>query len=88
MITIHGLTPRQLQLANLMWSCDTVAQHRTLVAALQGQDQRDAQGITEIILQEFLWENLHEDTESAGAAAAAVQRARRGPDQLRTVGST
>jgi hypothetical protein len=76
MITIHGLTKRQLKLAQLLWSVQDVDEHRLLIKSLQGRDRIDAQGLTEIMIQEFLWETLDEDWESKELSSTVIDRAR------------
>ena len=76
MITIHGLTKRQLKLAQLLWSVQDVDEHRLLIKSLQGRDRIDAHGITEIMIQEYLWENLDEDHESRELCDTVIDRAR------------
>ena len=76
MITIHGLSKRQIKLAQLLWSVQDVEQHRLLMQSLQGRDRVDAQGLTEIMIQEYLWENLDEDLESRELSSTVIDRAR------------
>ena len=76
MIAIQGLTKRQLKLAQLLWSVQDVAEHRLLMQSLQGRDRMDAQGLTEIMIQEFLWETLDEDWESRELSSTVIDRAR------------
>ena len=76
MITIYGLTDRQKKLAQLLWSTQDVEQYHTIMRQLQGRDRTDAAGITEIMIQEFLWETLDDDWESKELCAAAIDRAR------------
>ena len=76
MITIHGLSKRQIKLAQLLWSVQDVEQHRLLMQSLQGRDRVDAQGLTEIMIQEFLWETLDEDYESRELCSTVIDRAR------------
>ena len=76
MITIHGLSKRQIKLAQLLWSVQDVEQHRLLMQSLQGRDRVDAQGLTEIMIQEFLWETLDEDWESKELCHSVIDRAR------------
>jgi hypothetical protein len=76
MIEIHGLNPRQYKLADLLWSVQDVAQHQQLLRSLQGRDRIDAAGITEIMIQEYLWENLDEDYESREVCDTVIDRAR------------
>jgi hypothetical protein len=76
MIAIHGLSKRQLKLAQLLWSVQDVAEHRLLMQSLQGRDRMDAQGLTEIMIQEFLWETLDEDWESRELCSTVIDRAR------------
>jgi hypothetical protein len=76
MITIQGLTKRQLKLAQLLWSVQDVAEHRLLMQSLQGRDRIDAAGLTEIMIQEFLWETLDEDYESREVCDTVIDRAR------------
>jgi hypothetical protein len=76
MIAIQGLTKRQLKLAQLLWSVQDVAEHRLLMQSLQGRDRIDAAGLTEIMIQEFLWETLDEDYESREVCSDLIDRAR------------
>ena len=76
MIAIQGLSKRQLKLAQLLWSVQDVEQHRVLMQSLQGRDRIDAQGLTEIMIQEFLWETLDEDYESKDMSSTVIDRAR------------
>lgn len=76
MITIQGLTARQKKLAQLLWSVQDVEQYRVVMQSLQGRDRTDAQAITEIMVQEFLWETLDEDTESKELCASVIDHAR------------
>jgi|LakMenEpi03Aug12_release.lakeMendotaPanAssembly.Ray.scaffolds.fasta_scaffold05852_9 hypothetical protein len=76
MITIHGLSKRQIKLAQLLWSVQDVEQHRLLMQSLQGRDRVDAQGLTEIMIQEFLWETLDDDYESKELCHSVIDRAR------------
>ena len=76
MITIQGLSKRQLKLAQLLWSVQDVEQHMQLIKSLEGRDRIDAHGITEIMIQEFLWETLDEDWESKEVCSDLIDRAR------------
>ena len=76
MISIHGLSKRQHKLAQLLWSVQDVDEHRLLIKSLEGRDRIDAQGLTEIMIQEFLWETLDEDWESKDLCDTVIDRAR------------
>ena len=76
MISIHGLTKRQHKLAQLLWSMQDVEQHQQLIKSLEGRDRIDAHGLTEIMIQEFLWETLDEDWESRELCSTVIDRAR------------
>ena len=76
MISIHGLSKRQHKLAQLLWSVQDVEQHMQLIKSLEGRDRIDAHGITEIMIQEFLWETLDEDYESRELCDTVIDRAR------------
>ena len=76
MITIHGLSKRQHKLAQLLWRVQDVDEHRLLIKSLEGRDRIDAQGLTEIMIQEFLWETLDEDWESKDLCDTVIDRAR------------
>jgi hypothetical protein len=78
MIEIHGLNPRQYKLADLLWQTQDVEQYHVLLASLQGRDRIDAHGITEIMIQEYLWETLDEDLESRELSSTVIDRARGG----------
>ena len=76
MISIHGLSKRQHKLAQLLWRVQDVDEHRLLIKSLEGRDRIDAQGLTEIMIQEFLWETLDEDWESKDLCDTVIDRAR------------
>ncbi len=76
MIEIHGLNSRQYKLADLLWQTQDVEQYHVLLASLQGRDRIDAAGLTEIMIQEYLWENLDEDWESREVCHTVIDRAR------------
>ena len=76
MISIHGLSKRQHKLAQLLWSVQDVEQHMQLIKSLEGRDRIDAHGLTEIMIQEFLWETLDEDWESKELCSDVIDRAR------------
>ena len=76
MITIHGLSKRQHKLAQLLWRVQDVEQHMQLIKSLEGRDRIDAHGLTEIMIQEFLWETLDEDRESKDLCDTVINRAR------------
>ena len=55
MITIQGLTVRQQQLCELMWSCRDLAQVRSLIRALPTrEDQQSAETLMQVIIHESL----------------------------------
>ena len=76
MISIHGLSKRQHKLAQLLWSVQDVEQHMQLIKSLEGRDRIDAHGLTEIMIQECLWEALDEDWESKEVCSDLIDRAR------------
>jgi hypothetical protein len=76
MITISGLTARQKQLMDLLWSCNDLDQVHTLIRALPTvADRRDAVSLVTIATYESLEEDgLLDHWE--GAAREAIDRAR------------
>jgi hypothetical protein len=55
MITIQGLTVRQQQLCELMWSCRDLAQVRALIRALPTlEDRQSAETLMLLIVHETL----------------------------------
>ena len=57
MITIQGLTVRQQQLCELMWSCRDIEQVRTLIRALPTkEDRQSAETLMLLIVHETLEE--------------------------------
>lgn len=76
MISIHGLSKRQHKLAQLLWSVQDVEQHIQLIKSLEGRDRIDAHGLTEIMIQEFLWETLDDDEESQQVCSDLIDRVR------------
>lgn len=73
-IEIQGLNERQRKIADLLWNCDSVERLRLTMHMLPPQDRRDAEGITEIMIQEYLWENLEDDITSKTYAADLIAR--------------
>ena len=76
MISIHGLSKRQHKLAQLLWASRDLEHYHMLIQGLAGKDRIDAAGITEIMIQEYLWENLDEDWESKELSSTVIDRAR------------
>jgi hypothetical protein len=59
MITITGLTERQRQIMDLLWSCKDTEQVNTLIAALPNkQDQLDAHSLVRIAV----WESIEHES--------------------------
>lgn len=59
MITIAGLTDRQRQIMDLLWSCESLEQVNTLIDALPTKnDQNDARGLVVIATQESFEQEL------------------------------
>ena len=55
MITIQGLTQRQRQLCDLMWSCSDLKQVQGLIRALPTlEDQQQAETLMQVLIQESL----------------------------------
>ena len=58
MITIAGLTDRQRNIMELLWTCESMEDVQTLISALPTeQDQNDARGLVLIAT----WESLEEE---------------------------
>ncbi len=75
-ITIHGLTVRQQQLCELMWSCRDIEQVRTLISALPTvEDQQSANTLMQVIVHETL-EDEGALNDYAEAAAGVIDRVR------------
>ena len=54
-ITIDGLTPRQKVIAELLWSCESVEQLKTIISQLPTlKDRADAATIMEIMIHESM----------------------------------
>ena len=55
MITIQGLTQRQRQLCDLMWSCSDLKQVQGLIRALPTlEDQQQAETLMQVLIHESL----------------------------------
>ena len=75
-ITIHGLTVRQQQLCELMWSCRDIEQVRTLIRALPTvEDQQSANTLMQVIVHETL-EDEGALNDYAEAAVGVIDRVR------------
>jgi len=75
-ITIHGLTVRQQQLCELMWSCRDIEQVRTLISALPTvEDQQSANTLMQVIVHETL-EDEGALNDYAEAAVGVIDRVR------------
>ena len=58
MITIHGLTERQRNIMDLLWTCEDQAQVETLISALPTRkDQCDAASLVDIAV----WESIEQE---------------------------
>ena len=76
MITIAGLTDRQRQIMDLLWSCESLEQVKTLISALPTKnDQNDARGLVVIATQES-WEQELGLEAYREAAEAVIARCR------------
>ena len=54
-ITLQGLTQRQRQLCDLMWSCSDLKQVQGLIRALPTlEDQQQAETLMQVLIQESL----------------------------------
>lgn len=77
MITLNGLTQRQLQLVDLMWNCKDIDAVNTLIAALPSdKDKQDCRALMTVLVHETLEQELGLDAYEA-AATAAIARAMR-----------
>jgi hypothetical protein len=57
-ISIHGLTERQRQIMDLLWTCQDTEQVNTLIRALPTkQDQCDAASLVDIAV----WESIEQE---------------------------
>lgn len=74
MIEIQGLNTRQQKIADLLWACGSNQQLMAVMAAMDVRDRRDAQGIVEIMIQEYIWENLDDDITSKTYAVDLIDR--------------
>jgi hypothetical protein len=52
MIELHNLTPRQHQLADQIWACDTQQDVDDLLLQLPPADRADAKGLIELMILE------------------------------------
>ena len=76
MITIAGLTDRQRQIMDLLWSCESLDQVNTLIDALPTKtDQDDARGLIKIAIWETYEQELGLEPYRE-AAEAAIDHAR------------
>lgn len=62
MITISGLTARQLAMMELLWACDTLDQVTALITALPTADQPDARSLVLIATQDSIEQELGLDS--------------------------
>ena len=60
MITLHGLSPREKLLADLIWACDTQQQATALINSLQGSDRSTAHSIMQVMVLEILEEHIED----------------------------
>jgi hypothetical protein len=60
MITLHGLSPREHLLADLIWACDTQQQATALINSLQGSDRSTAHSIMQVMVLEILEEHIED----------------------------
>ena len=76
MITIHGLTARQQQLCELMWSCRDLEQVKTLIQALPTrEDQQQAHTLMTLMVYESLEDQggLDDYAEDAADVIAGIR---------------
>lgn len=58
MITIQGLSPRQYQLADQIWSCDSQEDVKRFIAALPGEYKQDAELVHDLMVAAVFDEQL------------------------------
>lgn len=63
MITISGLTPRQVQIADLLWNCETPQDVDAMIRGMPAEFRRDAVVMREMIVATVL--DQVEDTQLA-----------------------
>ena len=78
MISIEFLTPRQMQIAELLWSCQTEDDVKDLVLALPThRDQVDASSIIKVMMWDSIEEEVGFTGEVLDAADVAIDHAMR-----------
>ena len=78
MIHIDGLTTRQVQLMDLLWTCNDMEQIKRFISALPTkQDQLDARSLVLVATWESIEQELGYTQEHKDAAAIAIANAMR-----------
>jgi len=78
MIHIDGLTTRQVQLMDLLWTCNDMEQIKTFISALPTkQDQLDARSLVLVATWESIEQELGYTKEHKDAATRAIANAMR-----------
>ena len=78
MIHIDGLTTRQVQLMDLLWTCNDMEQIKRFISALPTkQDQLDARSLVLVATWESIEQELGLTQEHKDAAAIAIANAMR-----------
>ena len=78
MIHIDGLTTRQVQLMDLLWTCNDMEQIKRFISALPTkQDQLDARSLVLVATWESIEQELGYSKEHKDAATLAIANAMR-----------
>lgn len=78
MIHIDGLTTRQVQLMDLLWTCNDMEQIKRFISALPTkQDQLDARSLVLVATWESIEQELGYTQEHKDAATLAIANAMR-----------
>lgn len=58
MITLEGLTPRQVELCNILWTCDTREDIEHALSNLSLEETRTAHTLIDLMIQESIEKDL------------------------------
>ena len=71
--TIHGLTPRQVELLEIMWSLDELEDFESWKSRLSQRDQRTVDDLVRVIILEG-FDHAHAQETEYPEAQAVIQR--------------
>jgi hypothetical protein len=69
MIKLNGITARQTELLKIMWDISTTEDLATWITTLDDQDARDANTLSQVLIYEYIDQQLEKNPDFSDAQA-------------------